>query len=73
MAMFLDLIREMCARKHRSLVNLRRGCLDLMGASVVHGTPKVGASSRAFARRVTEATGLSFAAIVSLLNQHSLG
>jgi hypothetical protein len=73
MAKILELINEIGARKHRSHVNLRRGCLDLMGVSVVHGTPKVGASSRAFARRVSEATGLTFAAIVSLLDQHSLG
>ncbi len=66
-------IYDIKRRMNRSWLNLRRGCLDQMGVSVPHGTPKVGASSRAFAKRSFEATGLNYPEIVALLDQHFLG
>jgi hypothetical protein len=58
---------------NRSWINLRRGCLDQMGVNVSHGTRNVRASSRAFAKKAHEATGLEYAAIIGLLDRHSLG
>jgi hypothetical protein len=66
-------IAEIRKAANRSWINLRRGCLDQMGVSVYHGTPKVRASSRAFAKKVNEATGLKYADIIALLDQQSLG
>jgi hypothetical protein len=45
-------ILEIKRAGNRSWINLRRGCLDQMGAGVYHGTPKVRAASRAFAKRL---------------------
>jgi hypothetical protein len=39
-------IKAIKERSNRSYSNLRKGCLDQMGVSVIHGTPKVRASSR---------------------------
>jgi hypothetical protein len=72
-ASVLEQIKAIRERMNRSWINLRRGCLDQMGVGVPHGTPTVGASSRTFAKKAHEATGLSYAAIVALLDQHSLG
>jgi HNH endonuclease len=69
----LGKISEIKKTMNRSWINLRRGCLDQMGVSVPHGTPKVGASSRTFAKKAHEATGLKYADIVALLDQHRLG
>jgi len=69
----LEVIYKIRAQNGRSFINLRRGCLNLMGVSIVHGTEKVGASSRTFARKASEATGLSYAAIIALLDKYSLG
>jgi hypothetical protein len=66
-------IAEIRKAANRSWINLRRGCLDQMGVNISHGTPKVGASSRTFAKKVHEATGLKYADIIALLDQHSLG
>jgi HNH endonuclease len=66
-------IYEIKRRMNRSWINLRRGCLDQMGVSVPHGTPKVGASSRAFAKKAHEATRLKYPEIIALLDQHALG
>jgi hypothetical protein len=66
-------IAEIKRAGNRSWINLRRGCLDQMGVDVSHGTPKVRASSRAFAKKVNEATGLKYADIIALLDQQSLG
>jgi hypothetical protein len=69
----LVILYEIRGQNGRSFVNLRRGCLDLMGVSVVHSTPNVGASSRTFARKASEATALSYEAIIALLDEHGLG
>jgi hypothetical protein len=66
-------IKAIKERSNRSYSNLRKGCLDHMGVSVVHGTPKVRASSRSFAKKAAEMTGLSYAAIVTLMNDNHLG
>ena len=66
-------IYEIKRRMNRSFIDLRRGCLDQMGVTVVHGTPKVRAASRTFAKKAHEATGLKYADVIVLLDQHSLG
>lgn len=58
---------------HRSWRDLRRGSFDQLGVAVHHGTSKVGASSRAFAKRVSKATGLRYAEIIYVLDVHGLG
>ena len=57
----------------RSWIQLRRGCMDLVGRPVKHSTPKVAATSRTFARKAVEASGLTFDEILNWLNQHDLG
>ena len=69
----LEQIKAIRERNNRSWSNLRKGCLDQMGVSVPHGTPKVRASSRTFAKKASEATGLKYPEIVALLDQHALG
>jgi hypothetical protein len=56
----------------RSWVMLRRGCLDLLGRTANHSTPKVGASSRTFARKAARRTGLSYKEILEWLDQNDL-
>ena len=72
-AIALALIKEIKERSNRSYSNLRKGCLDQMGLSVVHGTPKVRASSRSFAKKASEKTGLSYSGIIALMDQYQLG
>ena len=52
---------------------LRRGCLDLLGLAVTHATPKVAASSKTFARKAAEASGMSFEQIIEWLDGRGLG
>ena len=59
-------------RMHRSWDDLLRGCLDLLGRDVAHATSKVAASSRAFARNVSNETGLNCEQILTWLNAPSL-
>jgi hypothetical protein len=58
---------------NRSWVHLRRGCLDLLGEAVEHSTPKVGASSRTFARKAADATGFDCRELLEWLEQNGLG
>jgi hypothetical protein len=57
---------------NRSWVCLRRGCLDLLGRTVAHSTPKVAASSRSFARKASATTGLSYEQLLTWLNDQRL-
>jgi hypothetical protein len=66
-------IKAIKERSNRSYSNLRKGCLDHMGVSVVHGTPMVRASSRSFAKKASETTGLSYVAIIALMDDNHLG
>jgi len=54
----------------QSWKNLRRGCLDLLGETAIHSTPKVGASSRTFARKASKTTGMTYEEIVLWLDKH---
>jgi hypothetical protein len=69
----LATISEIKKAKNRSWINLRWGCLDQMGVSVPWGTLNVRDSSRTFAKKAHEATGLSYADIIALLDRQSLG
>jgi hypothetical protein len=66
-------ISNIRAERKNSWRNLRRGCLDLLGREVKHSTPAVGAGARAFARKVSKATGLSFEQIIDFLDSNDLG
>jgi hypothetical protein len=59
--------------RNNSWSHLRKGCLELLGQKVKHSTPAVGAGARAFARKVSNATGLSFERIIDFLDAHDLG
>ena len=48
----------------RSWIQLRRGCEDLLGQAAQHPTYMVGASSRAFAWKVADETGLTYRTIL---------
>jgi hypothetical protein len=58
--------------RNNSWRNLRKGSLDLSGEKVNHSTPSVGAGARTFARKVSDATGLSFKQIVDFLDKYDL-
>lgn len=57
----------------RSWVQLRNGCLDLIGVSVVFTTQPIKNTSRAFARKVQNVTGLSFEELLQILDEKKLG
>jgi hypothetical protein len=69
----LVIISKIRSKNNNSWKNLRRGCLELIGEKVRHSTTAVGAGSRAFARKASNETGLSFTQIVDLLDSHDLG
>ena len=66
-------LRELKRRGNRSWVMLRRGSMALDGEEVTESTPAVLSSSRTFARKAKEATGLSYRALVKWLDEHDLG
>lgn len=57
---------------NRSWVQLRRGCLDLLGKNAGHSTRKVGASSKTFARQASQITGLTYDELLTWLDQNGL-
>ena len=59
--------------KHRSWVQLRKGCFDYLGLEVSFTTKPVKSTSRAFAKDIQRKTGLSFNEILNLLNERQLG
>jgi len=59
--------------KNRSWVQLRNGCLDLLGIPVIFTTLPMKITSRAFAREAQKVTGLSFREILTLLEERKLG
>ena len=66
-------ISDIRRERNNSWINLRKGCLELSGQKVKHSTSAVGAGARAFARKVSNATGLSFEQIIHFLDSHDLG
>lgn len=67
------IISKIRHQNNNSWRNLRRGCLELLGEKVNHSTPAVGAGARAFARKVSNATGLRFEQIIDFLDLNELG
>lgn len=59
--------------KNRSWVQLRNGCLDLLGLPVIFTTQPMKSTSRAFARESQKKSGLSFEEILELLEKRNLG
>jgi hypothetical protein len=59
-------------RMNQSWLNLRRGCLDLLGKRAGHSTPNVGASSKTFARKVSQETGMDMEQILAWLDANGL-
>ncbi|MEO8217308.1 MAG: hypothetical protein ABI718_09505 [Acidobacteriota bacterium] len=57
---------------NRSWAMLRRGCLDLLGREVSHSTPKGAASSKTFARRASQRSGMTFEEILTWLGDRGL-
>ena len=66
-------ISKIRRQSNNSWRNLRRGCLDLLGNKVNHSTSAVGAGARAFARKVSKTTDLSFEQIIGFLDSNDLG
>jgi hypothetical protein len=69
----LDIIYKIRAKNRRSLKDLRRECLELLGQDVTHGSPNVKEASKTFARNVSKETGLSCADLLALLDTHGIG
>ena len=66
-------ISRIRSERNNSWINLRRGCLELLGHKANPSTPAVAAGARTFARKVSTATGLSFDQIIRFLDSHDLG
>jgi hypothetical protein len=65
-------IRPIRERMSQSWRNLRKGCLDLLGREVSHSTPSVAASSKSFARKAAQETGLTSEQILAWLDANGL-
>ena len=65
-------LRELKRKGGRSWVMLRRGCLALQGEEIDDSTPAVLASSKTFARKAVEATGLDYGDLVDWLDERDL-
>jgi len=66
-------LREIKRQGNRSWVMLRRGCMALAGEEAGQSTPAILASSKTFARKAKEATGLSYQALLQWLDHRDLG
>jgi len=60
------------AEGNRSWAMLRRGCLDLLGRDVTQSTDKVRASSKTFARKAVERSGMTYDEILAWLEERGL-
>ena len=70
--LILSQIAALKRASHRSWGDLRRGCLDFLGRKPLHKTDQVRDSSKAFAKRASEVTGLDYAQLLAFLNKHDL-
>ncbi|QSQ26111.1 hypothetical protein JY651_14785 [Pyxidicoccus parkwayensis] len=68
-----SMLRELKRQMNRSWVHLRQGCLDHLGEPVEHSTPSVAATSRSFAKKAANATGMSYRELLSWLDDSDLG
>lgn len=59
--------------RNRSWALLRRGCLDLLGREVSHGTAKRASSARSFAKAAAERSGMSLDEILVWLDGRTPG
>lgn len=59
-------------RMNRSWVHLRKGCLTMLGIETSFSTSNVAASAKAFARKVSQETGLTPEQILAWLDMNSL-
>lgn len=63
-------LRKLKRQGNRSWVMLRRGCVALDGGEADDSTQAVLATSKTFARKAAEATGLSYPELIEWLDQH---
>ena len=69
-----DLVKGIRQQANQSWVNIRKASRLLQGKEYVKfGTPNVESSSKSIVRKINRETGLSFAEIEALLDEHSLG
>lgn len=68
-----DIMLKLKHSKNRSWVQLRNGCLDLIGRPVNFTTQPVRSTSRLFARESQKRTGLSFEEILRMQDERQLG
>ncbi|WP_146394279.1 hypothetical protein [Allorhodopirellula solitaria] len=66
-------LRDLKRQGNRSWVMLRRGCLAIEGDEFTESTPAVLVSSKTFARKASETTGLSYRELLSWLDERELG
>ncbi|OYP37207.1 hypothetical protein [Rhodopirellula sp. MGV] len=66
-------LREIKRQGNRSWVMLRKGCMALIGEDVTDTTAAVLASSKTFARKANQASGLTYEALLDWLNENNLG
>jgi hypothetical protein len=66
-------LRELKREGSRSWVMLRRGCQALLGETVDDSTSAVLASSKTFARKAVDATGLDYEELIEWLDERELG
>jgi hypothetical protein len=69
----IAILKDLKSSRTFSWVMLRRGCLDQLGQPANHTTPAVGASSRTFARKAIQASGLTAQQILDWLDANNLG
>lgn len=70
---FYNMLVTLKREKNRSWVQLRKGCLDLLGISVTFTTQPMKYTSRAFARESHNTTGLHYREILQILDEKNLG
>lgn len=64
-------LKKLKREGNRSWIMLRKGCLDLLDRDVNHTTKNVGASSKVFARKASQATGMDYEQILEWLDQNT--
>ncbi len=70
---FYSMLLKLKHEKNRSWVQLRNGCMDLIGLPLTFTTQPMKNTSRAFAREAQKATGLSYEGILQVLEEKKLG
>ncbi len=68
-----EILVQLRRGRRRSWVQLRNGCLDLLGQSASFSTKNIKATSRTFAKQASEITGLAYEQILDWLDENGLG